>query len=179
MARQLLDADQLATAYERDARALLVWLTRRTYDGQLAVDLVGETFARAYERRRRFRGDPSDAEALRGWLYGIARNVLYEALRRGRAEQRALARLGVSTPALDPGELARVEELAALGELRSAVAVALEELSSEQREAVRLRVVAELEYPEIARRLRISEPAARARVSRGLRALATALEASR
>ena len=37
-------------------------------------------------------------------------------------------------------------------------------------------MVAELEYPLIARRLGISEQAARARVSRGLRALGTALD---
>ena len=41
---------------------------------------------------------------------------------------------------------------------------------------MRLRVVDELGYPAIATRLGISEQAARARVSRGLRALAGALD---
>ena len=59
--------DQRA-AYERDARRLLVFFTRRTYDAQLAVDLVGETYARAFELRRRFVGDPGDADALRAAL---------------------------------------------------------------------------------------------------------------
>lgn len=59
-----LDADHLAAAYERDARRLLVFFTRRTYDAQLAVDLVGETYARAFELRRRFSGDPRDPDAL-------------------------------------------------------------------------------------------------------------------
>ena len=47
MARQRLDADRLAAAYERDGRRLLIFFTRRTYDAQLAVDLVAETYARA------------------------------------------------------------------------------------------------------------------------------------
>ena len=113
-----LDADLLAAAYERDARRLLVFFTRRTYDAQLAVDLVGETYARAFEVRRRFAGDARDADALAKWVFGIARNVLNETLRRGAAERRALRRAGVQAPSLAGEELARIEELAALGELR-------------------------------------------------------------
>jgi RNA polymerase sigma-70 factor (ECF subfamily) len=176
MARSRLDADRLAAAYERDARRLLVFFTRRTYDAQLAVDLVGETYARAFELRRRFAGDAHDADALGAWVFGIARNVLNESLRRGAAERRALRRAGVQAPALDGEELARIEELAALGELRAAVAGALAELADEQRDAVRLRVVDELDYAAVAGRLGISEQAARARVSRGLRSLAAALD---
>jgi len=171
-----LDADQLGAAYARDARRLLVWFTRRTYDAQLAVDLVAETYARAFEGRRRFAADAGDADAVAAWTWGIARHVLQDALRRGGRERRALRRLGVQAPVLTDEEQARVEQLAELGALRTAVAAALAELSEEQREAVRLRVVAELGYPQIAARLGISEQAVRARVSRGLRALGAALE---
>ena len=171
-----LDADLLAAAYERDARRLLVYLARRTYDAQLAVDLVGEAYARAFELRRRFDGDPRDRDAVAAWVFGIARNVLNEALRRGAAERRAMRRAGVQAPVLDGEELGRIEELAALGELRAAVATALAELDVPQRDAVRLRVVEELDYVEVADRLGITEQAARARVSRGLRAIAGALD---
>jgi RNA polymerase sigma-70 factor (ECF subfamily) len=171
-----LDADRLAAAYERDARRLLVYITRRTYDAQLAIDLVGETYARAFELRRRVDGDPLDADALGAWVFGIARNVLNESLRRGAAERRAMRRAGVQAPVLEGDELARIEEIAALGELRSAVAGALADLAAEQRDAVRLRVVEDLDYAEVAGRLGISEQAARARVSRGLRAIGAALD---
>jgi RNA polymerase sigma factor (sigma-70 family) len=176
VARPDLDDQLLAAGYRRDARRLLVWLTRRTYDAQLAVDLVGETYARAWESRRRFGGDPADPDALAAWTFGIARHVLADALRRGRSERAALARLQVEPPQLAPDELARLEELAELGSLRATLAVALEDLSPEQRDAVRLRVVEELDYPAIARRLGISEEAVRARVSRGLRVLATSMD---
>jgi RNA polymerase sigma-70 factor (ECF subfamily) len=177
VARASLDQQLLAAAYRRDARRLLVWLTRRTYDAQQAVDLVGETYARAWESRRRFSGDPADADALAAWTWGIARHVLADALRRGHAERAALQRLHVEPPQLAADELARLEELAELGSLRATLAVALEDLSPEQRDAVRLRVIEELDYAAIARRLGISEDAVRARVSRGLRTLATAMEA--
>ena len=52
----------------------------------------------------------------------------------------------------------------------------LAELQDDQREALRLRVVCELEYATVAQRLGVSEATARARVSRGLRRLAGALE---
>jgi RNA polymerase sigma factor (sigma-70 family) len=176
VARASLDEQLLDAAYRRDARRLLVWLTRRTYDAQQAIDLVGETYARAWESRRRFSGDPSDADALAAWTWGIARHVLADALRRGHAERAALQRLHVEPPQLAADELARLEELAELGSLRATLAVALEDLSPEQRDAVRLRVIEELDYAAIARRLGISEDAVRARVSRGLRTLATAME---
>lgn len=114
MARQRLDADRLAAAYERDGRRLLVFFTRRTYDAQLAVDLVAETYARAFEQRRRFAADATDHDALAGWVFGIGRNVLHEALRRGRAERRALARLGVHPPALEAEAPATARTLRAL-----------------------------------------------------------------
>jgi DNA-directed RNA polymerase specialized sigma24 family protein len=66
MARQRLDRNRLAAAYERDGRWLLVFFTRRTNDAQLAVDLAAETYARAFERRRRFAADPADHDALAG-----------------------------------------------------------------------------------------------------------------
>jgi RNA polymerase sigma factor (sigma-70 family) len=89
-----------------------------------------------------------------------------------------LARLGVDAKRLSDVELARVEELASLGDLRELVGGALRTLSAEQREVLELRIVRELDHPQIARRLGISEPPARARVSRGLRGLAAALDAT-
>ena len=68
-------------------------------------------------------------------------------------------------------EYDRIEELAASRELREQVAEALAGLPSEQREVLRLRVVQERSYRELATTLGISEQTARARVSRALRAL--------
>ena len=150
-----------------------IYFTRRTYDGEVALDLTAETFARVMASRQKFRGD-THAEA-QAWVWGIARNVLGEFFERGRVEQRALKRLGLKAPVASDDEIARIEELAELGDLRHAVRQALEDLHADQREALKLRVVEELEYATIARRLGISEQAARARVSRGLKRLALAV----
>ena len=70
----------------------------------------------------------------------------------------------------------RIVELAGLDDLRGTVARELGALSEEHREALRLRVVEELSYDDVAERLAITEPAARARVSRGLRTIGRALD---
>ena len=97
-------------------------------------------------------------------------------LRRGRVERRALRQIGVSIPALDDEAIAEIERAAELGGVRAVLAAELRKLGENQRHALQLRIVEELPYPEVARRLGTTEPAARARVSRGLRALAVALE---
>lgn len=171
---QLLEPGGFDRLYHRHARSLLIFLARRVLDPEVALDLTAETFAQAFASRARFRGQ-TDAEAA-GWLYAIARHELSRYLRRGRAEGRALAKLGLEVPALSSDELARVEELADLAPLRAAVASGLEQISADHREALQLRVVRELPYREVARELGLSEETARARVSRGLGALATALE---
>ncbi len=159
--------------YERWARKLLVYFQQRTLDPEAAADLTAETFAVAYLRRHRFRdiGRPAGA-----WLYGIASRELGRYRRRRGVERRALDRLGVEMPALDAVSYERIEQLVDLEPLRAAVPGALERLSSGQREAVRLRVMEELPYAEVAARLGCSEGAARVRVSRGLAKLGGMLE---
>ncbi len=61
--------------------------------------------------------------------------------------------------------------------VRAMLAEQLNGLAPAQRRALELRVVRELAYPDVANRLGISEQAARARVSRALRALGSTLDA--
>jgi len=162
--------------YECFFDRILSYLARRVYDAETALDLTAETFAQAYLSRGRFRGTTAaEAEA---WLYRIAQRKLSRYFRRSAVEGRAMRRLGVQAPRIDDDRRARIEELAELDGLRAILRDALLEISPDQGEAVRLRALEELPYAEVARRLGISEQAARARVSRGLKALANALDKS-
>ena len=177
MTRQRMPLDDFASFYREHAEKLLVFFVRRTYDSDVALDLVGETFAEAFGSRKRFRGTTqADAAA---WLYAIARHQLSRYVRKGRAERRALMRLGVEIPVLEDADYERIVDLAGLREVRELVTTELAGLPPRHREAVVLRVVDELPYDEVARRLEISEQAARARVSRGLKAIAAAMEEPR
>lgn len=172
--RSVDEPEAFALFYDEHAHGVLAYHTRRVYDAEVALDLTAETFAQAYLSRRRFRGR-TDAEAG-AWLYRIAQRHLSRYFKRGRAERTAIQRLGIETPQLDRQQQARIEQLADMTGLREALGAEVERLSIGSREALQLRVVEELPYPEVARRLEISEQAARARVSRALRALATALD---
>lgn len=160
--------------YEREAEPILMFFMRRTLDAEVALDLTAETFAQAW------RGWPGvrvgSGPEVRGWVFTIARRQLGRYLRRGYVERRALGHIGMSVPALHDDDIAEIERAADLDSMRSALGAELKKLSETQREALQLRIVDELPYPEVARRLGTTETTARARVSRGLRALAVALE---
>lgn len=164
----------LEALYAGHGEALLVFLTRRTADAQVALDLWAETWAQAHAGRASFRGG-SGHEAV-GWLYGVARNQLAQFYRRGEIEQRALARLRLERPAATPAVVEELERAAGLETVRQDLAAALAELSPATREAVQLRVVEELDYAAVASRLGVTEGAARVRVSRGLAGLADLLD---
>jgi RNA polymerase sigma-70 factor (ECF subfamily) len=163
--------------YERERQAVIVFVARRTLDVGVAADLTAETFALALRSWGRLRG--RSEEEVRGWLFTVARRQASRYLRRCAVERRAVERLGVRVPVMHEDDVAAIEELAGLAELRAALGVELRRLSREQCDALQLRVVEDRPYDDVARTLGISEQAARARVSRGLRALAQALEPHR
>lgn len=162
------------SVYAAMASKLLAYFARRTFDVEAAADLTAETLAQAFQHRRRFRGS-TDAEAA-AWIHGIARHQLSHYVRRGAVERRALERLGVDVPAISEDDHARIVELAGLAEMRGRVATAFDELSPDQHDALRLRVIDERSYSDTAAALGVSEQTARARVSRALRRLADAME---
>jgi len=174
VARRSNGLEDFAAFYSANAEGVLVFLARRCLDTEVAVDLMAETFAEAFASRRKYLGR-TEAEA-RAWLFGIARHRLADYFRQGRAEQRAVRRLGLRIPPLDEDDQTRIEELAGLRTARMAVRAHFGQLSVDQRDAIQLRVVDEMPYPEVASRLEVSEQTARARVSRGLRRLALSLD---
>lgn len=161
--------------YDRWAERMLAYFYRRVLDAEVAGDLLAETFAVAFERRRRFRdvGAPGAS-----WLYGIAARELAHWFRRQEVERRAIRRLAIDVPRLDDESIAGIEALADADAHRSVLAAALDRIGPGERHAVELRVVEELGYAEIAAALDCTEAAARTRVHRGLAHLNRLLEAT-
>ncbi|HEV3000838.1 MAG TPA: RNA polymerase sigma factor [Solirubrobacteraceae bacterium] len=167
------DPEAFGELYDRHAAAVLAFFHRRTACAQTALDLTAETFAEAFAARSRYRDTGAPTLA---WLLTIGRRKLARSLERGRVEQRALRRLGVDRTELDDDAYERLEELCSTAELRAQVEAAAASLSPRVADAVRLRVVLELPFAEVAERLGCSEIAARMRVARGLSQLHEALE---
>ncbi|MDO8188669.1 sigma-70 family RNA polymerase sigma factor [Conexibacter sp. JD483] len=168
-----LHQDDFARLYRRNAQTLVVFFQRRLHDPELAVDLMSETFATALDRREQFRG--SSETELSGWLWAIARSTLRDHQRRDATERANARRLGIERRALSDREIERIEELAGLAQMRELIAGHLALLPPDQRTAVRLRVIEDLPYREIADQMGLEVPAVRTHVSRALRRLSREL----
>ncbi len=139
--------------YDRYAEPILGFHLRRCRDEDAAHELTAETFAQAWLARTRFRDECGGSAGP--WLYGIARNVLLVSVRRRALEARARERLGMQVA---PSTVSPQDEW-------------LDDTVDDLPEAVRLRVVEELSYDEVAATLGTTPGAARVRVHRGLAAL--------
>ena len=79
--------------YGRYARQIFGFHVRRVRDVDAAHELTAETFAQAWQSRRRFRDRASGSAGP--WLIGIARHVIAQSVRRRRIELAACAKLGM------------------------------------------------------------------------------------
>lgn len=165
-ARLLVASDEDAAAfralYDRYAERIRGYHLRRCGDKEAALDLTAETFAQAWYARRSFRDEAGGS--VGPWLYGIARNVLLQSVRRERLEDRARQRLGMLENVDDRSSAPNESWLNGVDEL-------LDQLPADQRRALELRVLEDLAYEGVATRLSITPENARMRVHRALSAL--------
>jgi RNA polymerase sigma factor (sigma-70 family) len=155
------DVEDFGLFYDRYVRPMLAFFQRRVREPELAADLTAETFAAAMVSRASYKGASAAA-----WLFAIAHHKLADYRRRGSAEDRMRARLGMEPVAVSEED---AELIRWLGD--DVAAHILEELPAEQRDAIRAHVLEDQDYADIARAERLSEVAVRKRVSRGLKIL--------
>jgi RNA polymerase sigma-70 factor (ECF subfamily) len=168
------EPEAFAAFYDRNLAIMLGFFYRRTACPHTSAELTAETFAGALAGLARF--DPTRGTG-RSWLFGIARNLYKQWLRRGRLQRRSRRRLGMADIAIVEDDLGRIEALVDLQRRRPLLSKALDDLPPKLRDAVLLRVGDDLPYPEVARRLGCTENNARVRVARGLNRLNILLEA--
>lgn len=139
------DRDAIAAVYLEVAPALRGFLRRRVPHGEVADDLVEETFVELIEVGERFRGD---GRSLRAWLYRAARNNLKDWAK--RADRRSDHELTAEQAAAVPASDGAVDERALAGVVDPALVAALQQLTPEQREVIELRLIAELSLAQVA-----------------------------
>lgn len=138
------DPDAFAEFYGRHATTVAAYLARRSRRPEVTFDLLGETFARAFEHRRHY--EPRKGPAI-AWLLAIARTVASEAERRGQVPDAARARLKIEPIALDDAALGVIDARS-----RVDFAATLSALPESQRIALHRRMVGEDDYFEDAPR---------------------------
>jgi RNA polymerase sigma-70 factor (ECF subfamily) len=167
-ARDLRTEAGFVAAYREHGVDLVAYFYRRTLSAEAAADLTAETFAKAWLLRRRYRPSRGTPGA---WLQHLASQELLHFWRHARVSARARSKLGLPELVYEPDELGDIERrcdmTTALEALDSSIAV----LPRAQAEALRLRIVEQLPYEEIALRLGCTQGAARVRVTRALRTL--------
>jgi RNA polymerase sigma factor (sigma-70 family) len=172
-ALSLQDAAAVARALagDEDAFAVLVWRHQNALyrygrglgiDHDTALDLVQETFVKAFARRDQCR----ESDKFRSWLFRIFRNTMLDWAKNVR-------RTEVST--LDLDDPSDGQDFAERHALREAIGDALAALPPILREAFLLRHALDHPYEEIAAIAGISLSAAKMRVARAREALRESL----
>lgn len=155
------DLNHFAALYRRHVDSVYRYLLVRVGNPQDAQDLTSQTFLAAMESLPKYRGD----SPFVGWLFGIARFKSADFYRRRKpeAELNTAVDLAESVDSADEivGRQLQIEQ----------VAHKLDTLAPDRAEALRLRLFAGLDVPEIARLMDRNEPAVRMLVFRGLRDL--------
>jgi RNA polymerase sigma factor (sigma-70 family) len=174
------DADEIASSIARPDRFEVILerrgpavyrYFRRRVGAALAEELTAETFARAFSTRHRF--DCRDAASALPWLYGIAGNLVRMHRRTEERRLRAYARAADS--GLEPPPSADADRRLDAQRLRPALAAALADLPSTQREVLLLHAWTELSHSEIAAALDIPLATVRTRLHRARASVAERL----
>jgi RNA polymerase sigma factor (sigma-70 family) len=150
------------TVFDRHFIAVYRFCGRRV-GRDLAEDLAGETFRRAFEARHSY--DLSRPNAL-PWLFRIALNLVRDAIRTRAVEDRAYARLQALA---EVGWRSEEDQVARSAEARAELAHLAGLLVTEPKEnvdALFLHVWEGLSYLEVATALGIAEGTVRSRLSR-------------
>jgi RNA polymerase sigma-70 factor, ECF subfamily len=166
------DAQAFADLYDRYVDQIFAYVYRRVGHRQLAEDLVGDVFLRAFRRLGTFEWQGVD---LGAWITTIARNRVHDhfksarfRLERTTDEVREPAPQGQATE--DP------ERIAVARDLARALGTALEGLKGEHREVIELRFVHDLSVAETATIMERSVGATKALQYRALKALGNAVQ---
>jgi RNA polymerase sigma-70 factor (ECF subfamily) len=138
------------------------WVVRIVRDPAAAEDLTVEAFWRLYQKRDHL--DPQGNCAA--WLRRVATNLAIDHLRRARPTEPLVS---------EPADEQRGDRVAQQ-ETRTAIRVALNELSPKLRAAVQLVLIEEESYAKVAEALGISLSAVKLRVFRATRILRKKLE---
>jgi RNA polymerase sigma-70 factor, ECF subfamily len=136
-------------------------------DRGLAEELVQEVFTRVWRKADSY--DPSRA-SFRTWLYGIARNAIID------QKRRASVRPALSAHEVDADEHGKVDQSLENALLRWQMSAALDRLTPEHRQVIRLAHFQGLTLREIAERTGLPLGTVKSRTSYALRGLRLALE---
>jgi len=155
-----ISEDEFVRFYGAEHARVFSYLARRV-GPTIAEDLTAEIFVRAWEGLERFH---QSRGTFRGWVFGIATNLVSRHYRDEERQLRAFAATGIDTVVTDHG-LQVAEDLIAR-EQSKRLASALCTLSADDRTLLYLRYTADLSVAEVAMAVRSKDGTVTSRLSR-------------
>ncbi|MDG9688563.1 RNA polymerase sigma factor [Streptomyces mutabilis] len=176
IARSRDEPEVFAALFDRHADAVHRYAARRL-GGEVADDLVAETFTTAFQQRHRYdpaRGAGADA---RPWLFGIATNLVGRHRRAEARRFKAMARIPAPADHDEPMTDRAADRVVARA-VRRELAAALAALPARHRDALLLVAWGDLSYGEAAQALGVPVGTVRSRLHRARSQLREALGGS-
>ncbi|MFC8221415.1 RNA polymerase sigma factor [Streptomyces sp. NPDC057362] len=176
IARSRDEPEAFAVLFDRHADAVHRYVARRL-GGEVADDLVAETFTTAFQQRHRYDPDRGAGDDARPWLFGIATNLVGRHRRAEARRFKAMARV----PALadhDEPLADRAADRVVARAVRRELAAALAALPARHRDVLLLVAWGDLGYGEAAQALGIPVGTVRSRLHRARGKLREALGGS-
>lgn len=127
-----------------------------------AEEVLSETFLRVCKHKEQYRGRGS----IRAWVFSIAHRLCMDVLR-GKGKSAKSVRLSEHLVSADPWPMV----LAQKRERQAIVAKAIERLSAEQKEVIKLKIYGGLTFRQIGQALKIPLNTAMGRMHQGLKRL--------
>ena len=161
-----LEPEALTEIHDRYFTAVYRYIRLRINDAQTAEDLASEVFVRFL---RAIREQQAPANSLRGWLFGVANNVVKEQYRRQKRD--AVADLDDGLAETETSVEQQIEQAMT----QEQVSEAMQTLTEEQQNVLSLRFGFALPIREVAQTLGKSEGSVKMLQARALRALSKRL----
>jgi RNA polymerase sigma-70 factor (ECF subfamily) len=174
IAASLEHGEEFSLIYERYHTDIFRYIARRL-GSDVAGDVASDVFTAAFRRRHTYK---LEVPMCRPWLYGIASNLVRDALRRQKRKQRAYLHAATIEAASDVS-MADAEARANAAQMVPEISDALRRLNQGDREVLLLYSLGEMSYEEVATALGIPIGTVRSRLARARRKMQELLPADR
>ena len=165
--------EQLFTAYLKESKSILGLIRRALPNPEDREDMLHEIYLQLISGSNTFRGDAK----LSTYVYQVARITIFQKFRRENTLKRGKVYRTISEPIEIADNVSSNPEYSySVREGREILTAAINRLPEVYREAIRLRIMEDLAYDEIATRLKLPVNTVSTKIHKGKKILANILK---
>lgn len=138
--------------YKRYSKAISRYVSARISDMHIVEDVTQEIFIKAF----RFRDSYDETHEFSTWLWTIARNTVFDVLRKKKRSDESLTLDDECSPEEIPAAFGDAESLLERKDTRRLFVMMMKPLTKLQRRVIWMRIVQQRSYEEISKQLGLS-----------------------